>query len=282
MFKHHNFIAEIRTFLAIFSVFGLWPSWHTSKYRLFHTLYSFLSILVVIGISIAVLMYLDMVENTTLSAGVTYSFILSGLFVHFIIVLQAFFCRKKQHFLINKFAYVDQLLHRNLQVQISYREEKHQILVRILTIGFLLIVIELSFRAQLIYCNAISLEFWLYCFYSELIMRIRCLQVLVFVLLLRSRINIISSKVKEILIATNRRELKALSTQRPFAATGEDETIFVLDTSNAKYCSTYERLLHIKQIYGELYEVCDWINTIFGWSLLAIVTQCFIHFTNIR
>lgn len=113
-------------------------------------------------------------------------------------------------------------------------------------------------------------------------MRMRCIQVIVFALLLRFRIDLINGKVEEILMAINQRERGKLLKRRQFVGTGEEETIFILDTSDARYTSTYERLLHIKHIYGELYEACDWINASFGWSLLAIVTQCFIHFTSIR
>lgn len=57
--------------------------------------------------------------------------------------------------------------------------------------------------------------------------------------------------------------------------------------------STYDRLLHLKRIYGELFEICEHIGAIFGWSLLIVVIQIFalstfqtywayIHLSNIK
>lgn len=129
------------------------------------------------------------------------------------------------------------------------------------------------------YRDAFLISFWLHWMYSVFIMRLRSMQVLVFVLLLRSRIDLINSKVKEILLAHNR-QMDPKSTRWTSASDGK-QVIFLLDVST-NYLSTYDRLLYIKQIYGELYEICEWINMTFGWSLLAIITQCFIEFTTVR
>lgn len=39
--------------------------------------------------------------------------------------------------------------------------------------------------------------------------------------------------------------------------------------------SIYKRLLNLKQIYGQLYEICVLVNSTFGWSSLTIFTQSF-------
>lgn len=282
MLKRRTFTSEIREFLIILSIFGLWPSGHTSKYRFFFAIYSILSMLLAVFICISALFILRIFEDSTLSVAVAYSFVLSGLFAHSVIIAQAFFYRNEQQRLVTKFAYVDELLQKKLRVNLSYDKEKRQILIRILAISFTLFAIKIAFFGHLYLRNAFQLQalgFWLHCMYSVFIMRLRCLQVLVFVLLLRSRINILNTKVKEILMTHNRH--LGLSSTRWTSASDGKEVIFLLDVST-KFHSTYDRLLYIKQIYGELYEICEWMNMTFGWSLLAIVTQCFVEFTSVR
>lgn len=57
--------------------------------------------------------------------------------------------------------------------------------------------------------------------------------------------------------------------------------------------STYNRLLSLKRIYGQLFEICEHIGAIFGWSLLIVVIQIFalstfqtywtyIHLSNVK
>lgn len=279
MFKRKTFHTEIRAILIVFSVFGLWPSWPSSKYRRLHTLYSLLSIVLVVAVSVSALSILDIFDNSTLSVAVAYSFVLNALCAHLITMCQAFYHRDEQQRLIAKFAHVDQLLQRQLHVNISYRAERRHILARTLAIGGLLLAIKMAVILHLYYREAFAVDVWIHCLYSVFILRLRCVQILVFVLLLRSRINLINGKVKEILLADNRHKLPA--SMRWTTAAGDRDGIFLLDVS-AKLHSTYDRLMRIKHIYGELYEICEWMNTTFGWSLLAIVTQCFIDFTSVR
>lgn len=41
-----------------------------------------------------------------------------------------------------------------------------------------------------------------------------------------------------------------------------------------------DRILHLKQIYGELYGICDQLNMAYGKSLLALLTERFAHITS--
>lgn len=107
-------------------------------------------------------------------------------------------------------------------------------------------------------------------------MRLRCVQVLFFVCLMRARLILISDKIKEILDTKN---AQTSNTNHFEAANDVRNIVFVLDTSAAK-CTIYDKLLNLKQIYGELYEISETINISFGWSLLAVITQCFIDFTS--
>jgi hypothetical protein len=46
--------------------------------------------------------------------------------------------------------------------------------------------------------------------------------------------------------------------------------------------SLYEQLMTLKQIYGKIFDVCNLINDVFGWSLLFIVRTFFIAASTIN
>lgn len=251
-----TFIDEMRGFIAFFLIFGLWPTWQTTKYKSWLVLYSVFSILLVFGIFLSAIYINEVLEDNTLSTAVAYSFLFSILTTHLIIVLQSLLYRKSQTKLIQKFSQVDRLFNTKLHIFMSYRKEKQALFIRFSLLLLLFVAIKVGLMVHLHHMNRLG-SFWYHCLFSIWIMRLRCVQVLFFVYLLRARLILVNDKVKEILAARN-------------LHTGN---------TNAKY-STYYRLLNLKQIYGELYEICELINITFGWSLLAIITQCFIDFTS--
>lgn len=267
-----SFFEEMRIFIGIFLIFGIWPTWQTTRYKYVFIIYSIFSISIVFGIFLSAIYINKVLEDNTLSTAVAYSFLLSILATHLIIVLQSLFYRKSQTKLIQKFSNVDRLFSTKLQIFMSYQKEKTAMFIRFSSLLFAFVSIKVALMFHLHYSGRLS-NFWYHCLFSIWIMRLRCVQVLFFVYLMRARLILISDKVKEILAA------KANNTNQ-FDIIGDTRNIvFVLDTSAAKY-SVYDRLLSLKQIYGEIYEICELINNQFGWSLLAIITQCFIDFTS--
>lgn len=269
-----SFVEEMRGFLAIFLIFGLWPTWHTTKYKSMLLLYSVFSILLVFAIFTSAIYVNKVLDDNSLSTAISYSFILSILATHLIITVQVLFYRKTQLRLIQKLSYVDHLFSSKLHIYISYRKEKWAIFIRFSLVLLTFIVIKSGLVVHLYYTDQLG-RFWYHCFFSIWILRLRCVQVLFFVYLLRSRLILMNDKVEEILLTSNIRTGNKNHWQR---ITGSRNVVFILDTSTPK-CSTYQQLLNLKQIYGELYEICELINFTFGWSLLAIITQCFIDFT---
>lgn len=265
----------MRGFIAFFLIFGLWPTWQTTKYKKLLVIYSIFSILLVFGIFLSAIYINKVLEDNTLSTAVAYSFLFSILSTHLIIVLQSLFNRKTQMKLIQKFSYVDRLFNTKLQIFLSYQREKKALLIRLSSLLLTFIGVKIALLIHLHYIDRLN-SFWYHCLFSIWIMRLRCVQVLFFVYLLRTRLILVNDKVKEILAARN---IRTVNTNQLHPTTDSRNVVFVLDTSNAKY-STYDRLLNLKQIYGELYEICELINITFGWSLLAIITQCFIDFTS--
>lgn len=275
MVSKTTFFDEMRAFIAFFLVFGLWPSCQTIKFKKILLLYSIFSIGLVFAIFISAIYINKVTEDSTLTVAVAYSFILSILATHLIIVVQSLFNRKSQMKLLQKFAHVDRLFSTKLQIYISYRKEKSALLIRMLILLTIFVSIKLSLVIHLHQVDRLN-SFWYHCLYSIWIMRLRCAQVLLFVYLLRARLILVTEKIRDILSTRHLAEGNANDWQ---PITDTRNMIFVLDKSTPKF-STYDRLLNLKQIYGELFEICELINVTFGWSLLAIVTQCFVDFTS--
>lgn len=274
MVAKRTFFDEIRGFIAFFLIFGLWPVWRNSKYNWLLIIYSFFSIFIVFFIFVSAIFVEKVLEKNALSKAVAYSFLYTILITHLIIVVQSLIQRKFQMKLIQKFTHVDRLFHTKLQVLISYRKEKRILFLRFALMLATYIGIKVALMIHL-YTIDNPKSFWYHCLYSIWITRLRCVQVLCFVHLLRARLILVNDKIKEILTARN---LYTGNGNGWCAISNIRNTTFILDKTMPK-SSIYDQLLNLKQIYGELYEICEIINVTYGWSLLAILTQCFIDFT---
>lgn len=275
MSKRRTFFDEIQWFASLFMVFGLWPAWQNSKYKVPLAIYSIFTISIPCYIFVSAVFINDVFKDSELTSPVGYSMILSVLATHLIICVQAFCYRNTLLKLTNKFSSVDRLCNTKLQLFISYRKENHALIIRFMIFALALIGVKCVLIFHLQYRGRLG-AFWYHCFYSVLINRLRCGQVLFFVFLLRARLALINEKLKEIIIGRSARD-STPNDWRPIV--DMKNVIFVLDNAMSKQ-SVYDRLLHLKQIYGELYEICELINITFGWSLLAMITQCFIDFTS--
>lgn len=270
-----TFFDEMRGFIVVYLVFGLWPAWKNNKYKWLLIIYSFFSIILVFIIFVSAVFVNKILEYRSLSAAVDYSFFCSISITHFIIVLQSLIQRKFQMKLINKFTHVDRLFHTKLHVRISYRNERRILFLRFVLMLSTFIGIKTGLMIHLYAGNSLN-SFWFHCLYSVWIARLRSVQVLCFVHLLRARLILVNDKIKEILTTRN---LYTGIANDGHSIFNTRNPVSILDKSMPKF-SIYDRLLNLKEIYGELYEICELINITYGWSLLAIITQCFIDFTS--
>lgn len=87
MSKGKTFFEEIRLFIVFFLFIGVRPSWKNNKYKWPLILYSIHSITVVFCIFASAILVYDVIEQNTLSNTVAYSFLLSFLSSHLIIVI---------------------------------------------------------------------------------------------------------------------------------------------------------------------------------------------------
>lgn len=264
---------EIRPFIVIFSILGLWPAWPNSKYKILLQCYSVAFICYVLAMFWSAMYFNRDFAHHTLSAIVQFSFMASVLIAHFTALCEALVNRTEYLRLIEKFAYADRLLSSKLQLSISYRKEIHDIFIRFTAIVFLLVLLRTYLTYDLDYHYQIN-NFFYECAFSILLLRMRSIQVVFFVCLLRKRLRLVSEKLKEMLVTCNLYG----KTKSQWTFSRDTSKIFVLDMTSAKH-SVYDRLLSLKQIYGELYEISELMNITFGWSLLTIVAQSFFDFT---
>lgn len=273
MAKSTKLFDEIRNFIVFFLIFGLWPSWPNSKRKVFFVIYSLFHIGPIICIFWLSFYVKKEFDGHSLSSIVQYIFLSSILLTHFAVILEAFINRNAQMRLVEKISHADWLLKTKLQLVVTYREEKQTIFVRLSILFIVLVTVRATFLLFYLSHRNRANDFWLQ-LYSICILRFRVIQILFFVQLLRTRLRLVREKLKEILV-TQSLSGKSKDAWQYFRDTS---TIFVLDASSAKQ-TLYNRLLNLKQIHGELHEICELINITFGWSLLTIIAQSSIEFT---
>lgn len=265
---------ETRCFIAVYSIFGLWPSFSTkSKYKIFLI---FLS-LAYIGYTFFTLWFAFYLQNNccvqSLSALIQFLFELSILLAHFTVMLEALINRNAQMYLIEKFSHIDWLLRKKFQIPISYHKEKYSIFIYLSIVEFIWIFIRtiLTFHIN----NKYEINNLLYpSIFSTWVLRLRFNQIIFFIYLLRNRLRLLRDQLNELLVTCT---LNVNSKNR-WRFYHDASKIFVLDITIANR-SLYDRLLNVKQLYGELHEICELLNRIFGWSLLCIIAQSFFDFS---
>lgn len=108
-----------------------------------------------------------------------------------------------------------------------------------------------------------------------LLIRLRSIQIIMFVFLLCNRLRLVRKNLQQILESQHFYS----GNLNDCALLRSTERIFVLDFSSINCRLLYDRLFNLKQVYGELYEICELINLTYGSSCLVIVTQNFLDFT---
>lgn len=262
---------EIRSFLVLFSLLGLWPAWTNSKFRAFFAISLVLYVAYIFGIFFSVFYHNAEFSYHTLFAIVQFLFLAGIMMTHFTVIVEAFINRNAQMRLIDKISYADQLLHSKFQLNISYDNEKKTIFIRLASVMCTFMVLRTIFTFDLYYKYEIN-TFPYRLIISAWIIQLRCIQVLFFVYLLRTRLQFVSDQLNEMLKPSD--FCRKRQTRVKFFH--DTTNIFVLDMAFAKR-SMYDRLMNLKQIYGELHEICELINVTFGWSLLTIIVQSLVE-----
>lgn len=251
------FFSEIRVFIAIFIMFGLWSCWPNFKYYKFLRAYTICLSLQELSVFLTMMFSFRVFSEDTLSSVVANWLCLIVSLTHFTIVFESLLKRKDQMKLIQKFTSIDNLYNTKLKVNIPYRKEKRGIILRNVCFILIFIMTKVAISTYLYYRNEMSI-LWYPALYSIWIMCLRSIQVMFFLYLIRGRLKLINELLKDLERAINSKQHR----RKLFSPN-----------------SIYNQILGLKSIFAKLYEICRLINKIFSWSLLAIITQCFVDFT---
>lgn len=241
----------MRIYFVFFIVFGLWTSWKNIDQNLSFRVFSLISVPLAFSCFALSIFFNTFHEFDTLYYTMTNLMFGFIHLTHLIIVLESFL-RKSQMDLIERFSRVDDLFAYELNIQMPYQREKWRIFVRIMALTCIEIIAKLSVLGSRVYYGQ-HYQFFYSIFLPNAIICFRQFEMLFFVYLLENRLKLINIE---------------LIKMHKYAG---------LVYSNKYYhCqSTFSRILCLKRIYSELFEICEQLRKSFGWSLLLIFVNAF-------
>lgn len=270
-------IDDLRSFVIFFFIFGLTPIWKNRRCNFVTVGYSLISMALVCFILYLAIFLNNVIEDSALLYAVAYSFLLSISVTHIILLLEAFFKRNAHLEIFNHFDTVDHIFQKKLRRYIPRNSEKRSIWIRFLSLISIFLVIK-TFLIIHLHSQNLLTNFWLHCFFSIFMLRLASLQILLYVRLLRNRLKITNEILVEIVIDNSIKNTNLIHISSPEYVI-ENSTVFVISNmrnNNVIFC----KMLYLKKVYGQLYEISIQINKVFGWSLLCLTTQSFIDFTS--
>lgn len=263
-----EFFNQMRSYLLIFILFGLWTSFQQFKYKRILQIYSicaFFLTLLLFAISMYNTQFFTFTTLPNTVVNVLYVLIWA---VHLFIIFESILKSDTQKQLIEKFNHVDELFKIKLNTRISYRAEKYDLFKKNLILSSFIMPIYVAITIYFFWKSG-SFDTMYLSTYSFFIIRMRVTQTLLFIVLLKNRLNLINDKLKHISKVVQPPNNMANRTQRLI----EVFSCLSLNLPNN------ETLTSLKQIYQELYDICDLINSAFGCSLLGVLTQNFVDLT---
>lgn len=257
------FLTEMRNYFTMFICLGLWSSIPNPKHKLLLQIGSISSMAMTLWSFLFVFCFDRLYLFTAISNTVSNLLFLAFFVEHLIIILESKFKREVQSDIMEEFTLIDQLLNVKLRVPVPYKEKRREMFIENAIVLSILFLIHVQILAYLYYQNQIS-NLSYPSFYPTCIVRFKCLQVWFFICLMRNRLNLINNEIINVQHETSTSFKHSDQRQR------------VLTVGQPRLSSklpTFERLMVLKQIYGELYEICELMRSSFGWSLLAIITH---------
>lgn len=253
---------EMRGSLMWFIFLGLWSSWRNHKHKLSLQIYSFCSVLSECSSFYYVLKSYDIFsEKSLISIIAEWLYIFVSL-THLITSIESLVKSNVQVQLIQKLSSIDEIFKTKMNLIIPYRKEKREIRFRNIILASTIILMKIIVTILFARRGKI-LTFWYPSLFSTLISFVRSIQILLFIYLLRNRLKLVNKEVIEVRNAL-------------YAKANND---YAKQTIYFARHTAFNRILMLKMIYAELYEMCQLIRKTFGWSLLAVVTEYFLDFT---
>lgn len=266
-----EFFTQIRHYILVFIFFGLWSSMHDFKYKLSLRIYSIFLLLLMFCFFLLTVYFRQFYTFTTITNTVANSLFVLVVITHFIIIVESIWQRKVQKRLIKEFIIVDEIFKTKLNIRIPYQKEKRKMFIIFSTVLLIVLPIEVAVTVYLFY-NSHVYYIVFQSVYSMWIIRLRPMQVLFFVFLLRTRLNLMNEKLK---MVANIIKVKEGGVRNRL-----NRGVATISGNSSSTLPIFDILLELKQVYTELYNINESINTAFGYSLLAIMTQNFVDFTS--
>lgn len=265
-----KFSDEINSLLVFFQFFGLAPFARDQNLSRILYIYSLLHLFAIFMVFISGVFINDIFTDnfgslSTLVGGLVFSGL---IFCHFLVVLQAFTSRNEQMEIFDKFDEIDSIFQKKLNATIKYVELKRKYRNKIIIVCVIILIIKAIFIGAII-INLSNPSYWIHCFYSLFVIRIRCIQNMFYVDLVKDKIEMINSKLNEIISLDKDKINKIIFLER-----------FQNNDFKIYKKPVYDQVQLLKQAYGFVWDISNLINDSFGWSLLAITTQGFIEFTS--
>lgn len=264
-----EFFNQMRSYFLIFILFGLWTSFQQFKYKRILQIYSicaFFFTLILFAISMYNTQFFTFTTLPNTVVNVLYVLIWA---IHLFIMFESFLKSDTQKQLIEKFNHVDELFKIKLNTRISYRTEKYDLFKKNLILSSFIMPIYVAITIYFVWKSQ-SFDTMYLSTYSFFIIRMRVTQTLLFIVLLKNRLNLINDKLKHISKVVQPPNNMANRTQRLIE-------VFSCLSLNLPHIET---LTSLKRIYQQLYDICDLINSAFGCSLLGVLTQNFVDLTS--
>lgn len=254
------FSEEMKFFINIFQFFSLFPFSSNVLTEIFLKFYSVFNLLVIVMIFISAFFIYPVLEDSESLSLLVGGLVFIGLLItQFLNIFQAFMSRNEQMMIYQKFDEIDFLLQNQLLVNINYGRLRKRLLVKY----FIILIIVLSIQGISIVSvtsNRIFFHYHLHLITPIFVIRIRCLQNMFYVDLIKEKLNLMNQKLEDIIKKNH------------------DKMAFILFADKLQKfekrdmkTSLYDQLMTLKQVYGKVWDVSNLINDCFGWSLLAIV-----------
>lgn len=247
------FSDEMKFFVNTFQLFSLFPFSSNAVGNILLKFYSVFNILLVVAIFVSAFFFFPVLEDSKDLSLLVGGLVFNGLLItHIINILQAFTSRHDQMMIYQKFDEIDYMLQNKLLVTINYSSLRQRLLIKYFVIEFVLAMIHVTSIVSTV-INNLFFMYYLHLIIPIFIIRVRCIQKIFYVDLIKEKLKLMNKKLEEI-ITKNR-----------------DKMVFVLASEklqkfDKKYTKTslYDQLMTLKQIYGKIWDVSNLINDCFG------------------
>lgn len=253
-----NHSKQIRDFVGFFVLFGVWSTWKSARYTFSIRCYS-------IWMAVAfIIMYFESGYKRFFKEKVPTNFdesidamLFTMSYLSYLIIAIESILRNKIHSqLLQKLSGVDRLISMKTRTFTTRRIKKYVNLTPIIILTSFLMCITTYYAIGLT-CED-DMNLFACCFlYFRFIMHLRAIQVSFFVVLVQNRLQFIIDELKHIRMKSTT-QINCIRRRKSFI-----------------HRADFTQILHLKIIYGELYETYGLINKSFGWSLLAVIIVYF-------